>query len=280
MDSEILSCADDGQQADPATAGELHDIISGSLVVNRTKRTGCGVAIVICAVMASLVFGIFSAALFPAISNAIQRANMLAVSASAKHIYITIVGANMEREPLGLGDVWPKTGKQTEEGNDLAQMTFKNSTDYFNALYDAEQRKIRRLEERGYSVTYFGFDLSKCAGPGVPQVPAGGRLTAENNAWIIAANFDDDMPDIMPVLISRNVDPASLIPQDGDLSQQFLRPSKKYKTPFGNKGFILVRKGGATIMGSWRNVSLDVIYFGASEEELQAIREKIEYLAP
>ena len=152
----------------------LHDIVSGCLVVNKSKRSGCVVAIIICATLAVPALGILNAALFPEISNATLQANMTAMGMRAKDIYVAISAANTEREPLGLPPVWPKTGEQTEAGDDLAQMTFKNSTDYFNALYDAEQCKIQGWNEQGYShsVTY-GFDLSKCAGAGVPRVPEG-----------------------------------------------------------------------------------------------------------
>jgi len=118
----------------------------------------------------------------------------------------------------------------------------------------------------------------------VPKSPSGSeRLMAENNAWTIAANITDEMPDIIPVIISRNVDPTSLIPKEGDLSQQFLRPSEEFKAPFGNKRFIIVRKGGAVLMYTWRYANLQVIYRDASEEELQKIRDafqKIKYLTP
>ena len=126
------------------------------------------------------------------------------------------------------------------------------------------------------------FDFSKCAGAGVPVKQGAGRLTAENNAWTIAANITDDMLDIIPVIISRNVDPTSLIPKEGDLFQQRIRPSA-FTTPFGQEGFVLIRKGGAICTFSWRYGNLGVIYQGASEKELQQIREafqKIKYLTP
>jgi len=55
------------------------------------------------------IIGILSAALFPAISNAVMQANMTAVGTRGRDIYVAITGANTEREPLGLGNVWPQT---------------------------------------------------------------------------------------------------------------------------------------------------------------------------
>lgn len=49
------------------------------------------------------ILGILSAALFPAITGAMLSANMTAVGTRGKDIYVAIVAANTEREPLGRG---------------------------------------------------------------------------------------------------------------------------------------------------------------------------------
>ncbi|MCL2104127.1 MAG: ankyrin repeat domain-containing protein [Kiritimatiellaeota bacterium] len=206
-------------------------------------------------------------------------ADYTTMSMHAKDIYNAIVVANTERAPLGLGPVWPKSGKPMEDAKDIGDMTFANSSDYFSVLYDW---KTFGTSDWAPYVHVNKFDYSKCAGAGVPPKTGGGHLTAKNNAWTIAANITDDTPDIIPVIVSRNVDPSSLIPREGDLSEQFLRPSK-HKTPFGNKAFVMIRKGGAIYHATWRDASLDRLYQGASGKELQAIRDafqKIKYLEP
>jgi len=266
----------------------LHDIIFRCLVVNRKVSTRTqNVIVIVTSVIGILLAGIAGLVFFSAISNAVLRAQMVAMSARAKDIYVEIVGANTEREPLGLEAIWPKSGEKMEAAPDMdiTQMTFANSSDYFTVLYDSEIRRTRVVSQ-GWSepYPYGGFDYSKCAGAGVPKSPPGSkRLKAKNNAWTIAANITDDMPDIIPIMVSRNVDPTSLIPKEGDLRQQLIRLSEAFKTPLGNKGFIIVRKGGATFMCTWRYANLQVIYRDASEEELQEIRDAfqtIKYLTP
>ena len=212
-----------------------------------------------------------------AVMSPVLNAGGSAISWRAKDIYVAIMGANTERKPLGLGTVWPKSGKPMEDAEDIGDMTFANSSDYFSVLYDGENCGTPE-----WAPYVAGFSYSKCAGAGVRPKTGGGRLTAKNNAWTIAANITDDMPDIIPIIISRNVDPSSLIPREGDLREQFLRPSK-YKTPFGDKAFFFVRKGGSIYKNKWKYANLRVVYGDVSDEELQEIRdafEKIEYLAP
>ena len=247
----------------------LHDIVAECLVVNKHAPTPSrNATAVMIATLGVIIFlsVISSAVFFPAMSNAILKANMKAMSTHARDIYAAMAGVNTAREPIGRGTVWPKAGNTVTLGDDISKMTFGNSTDYFNALH-----------------VVMGFDYSKCAGA-VVTPSTQDWLTAQNNAWTIAANVTDDMPDTIPVILSRNVDPASLIPREGDdLCQQFIRPSEKFRSPFGNRGFVIIRKGGAVTCYTKRYTNLDSLYFGASEAELQKIREalqKIEYLSP
>lgn len=216
---------------------------------------------------------------FPVISPPNPQANTVAVLSRGKDIYVAIVGANAERAPLGLGTVWPRTENTEEGGDGISKMTFTNSTDYFRVLGDSEHIGTQNLDEWHPYVN--GFYFSKLAGAGVPAWDeTRGHLTAENNMWTIAANVTDDMPDVIPILITRNVDPASLIPAEGDLRKQHIRPSREFKTPFGNKQIIIIRKGGATFSIQWKNATLHYIYGGQDTQELRNALQKIKYLAP
>ena len=209
----------------------------------------------------------------PRIMDAVANSGMVALSARGKDIYGAIVNANVEREPLGFDAIWPKAGERNEAGEDITQMTFENSSDYFTVLIDGE-----RMDTPEWSPYVMGLDWSRFAGRGVRPKKGRGRLTAENNAWIITANITDEMPDVIPILISRNVDPDSLIPQEGDLRQQFLRPSKTFTTPYGNKRFLMIRKGGGTILAPF--CDLHTFYQGQDDEEFRAAFQKIKYLTP
>ena len=260
----------------------LHDILAGCLVVNKAAPTSSqAVTVSLVSVVGAfyITIGVSDSILYPMTSSVVRRTVMNAMVARAKDIRAAIEDANETRAPLGLGSVWPKTGQQTGTGDDIGSMRFENSSDYFTVLFDG-----MRLGAPDWSPYVSGCDYTKCSGGGVPAKMEAGLLTAQNNAWIVAANVTGDMPDSLPVIISRNVDPASLIPGKGDLREQRVRPSGKFLTPFGNKGFVMVRKGGAIVsMRFGRHSSLATVYQGADARELQRIRDalqKVEYLTP
>lgn len=214
------------------------------------------------------ILGILSAALFPAIGNAVLKANMTAVGTRGKDIYVAIVGANTEREPLGLGNVWPKKSLPVNASGggdqDIGEKTFNTSSDYFSDLMDVENVK----DPKKWAPYVQGLDVAKLAGAGVPVKPdSSGKIKKENNMWMIAADLLDEMEDVIPVLVTRNV-------KDSILKSQIDSPSKSRiedwsmqdqadrKSPFANKGFVMVRKGGAVFSLSSRYISEFTIYQG------------------
>jgi len=170
------------------------------------------------------------------------------VSTYGKDIYVAIIAANTEREPLGLGNVWPKTlipsGTDTTV-KDISNTPYNNSSDYFYDLYDGDN--VGRL---GHNPYVRGFDYSKLAASGVPAKVGGGKLTAENNMWAIVANITDEDDDHIPLLITRNVDVKAIERaiasgiKTNDFATRIDVGKGLYKTPFGDKGFVCVRKGG------------------------------------
>ena len=213
------------------------------------------------------ILGILSAALFPAIGNAMMQANMTAVGTRGKDIFVAIIGANTEREPLGLGNVWPKTqldAGQTATGSnpDISEETFSSSSKYFYKLLDGEH-----LGSDEWSPYVAGLDYSKLAGAGVTAKSGSGELTDQNNMWVIGANVRDEMEDIIPILITRNFNCAKLYKdlQDGTSTERISSwTSDAYKSPFSNKGFVMVRKGGAIFKARDKYVTVRVIYQGQS----------------
>ena len=170
-----------------------------------------------------------------------RAAGLTILGVRGKDIYVSIIGANTEREPLGLPSVWPSDdGPRTNVTWGVECFNFSNSTDYFRYLYDEEHAGT---EAWGPYVA--GFDYSKLAGNGVPRCE-GTPLTAACNAWIIAKNVRDDMDDVVPILITRNVDARSLASDESSWNRdRQLYFDSEWNTPFGSRGFIMVRKGGA-----------------------------------
>jgi len=211
------------------------------------------------------ILGILSAALYPAITSAVQSAQMTAVGARGKDIYVAIIASNTEREPLGLGNIWPKTqvsggggGGGGGQDQDIADMPFTSAVDYFKKLYDEE-----RAGTQQWAPFAVGFDYSKLAGAGV-KTPAQGRLQEDNCMWCIGANVRDEIEDVIPILVTRNVNCSQLSNNyDGQRSTQVglgTANSAEYDTPFSSKAFVMVQKGGGIHKASGRYANLKVIY--------------------
>ena len=83
----------------------LHDIGVECLVVNKSKPRWVKTAIAIVASVIGSMIIFFVFILLPATSGSALRSKMISMIARAKDIYVAIVGANTEREPLGLEPV-------------------------------------------------------------------------------------------------------------------------------------------------------------------------------
>jgi prepilin-type N-terminal cleavage/methylation domain-containing protein len=226
------------------------------------------------------ILGILSAALFPAITGAMLSANMTAVGTRGKDIYVAIVAANTEREPLGLGNVWPKTvipsGTDTAV-KDISNTPYNNSSDYFYDLYDGEN-----VGKTGHNPYIRGFDYSKLAGGGVTAKSGAGKLQAPNNMWSIGGNVRDTMEEIVPILVTRNLDCTSLYKNLETMVTTKLQFSKLYPEPFGEKGIVVVRKGGGIYSLKGRYCTVNLMYGNQSfKTTLEGSTEAaLTYLAP
>ena len=157
----------------------------------------------------------------------------------------------------------------------ISDMTFDNSSDYFWVLYNEENIGTYQWAPFVVPLSWPSFINGR-----VPASEWAGYLLSDTNAWTIAGNLTDDMPDGIPVIVSRNVDPASLIPVEGDLTAQRVRPSKDFATPFGDDGFVLVKKGGEVSAISWKDASLHTLYQGADIHAVRSALQKVTYLTP
>ena len=198
------------------------------------------------------ILGILMGALFPAISSAMIKANLSACAMRGRNLFVAITGANTEREALGLGNVWPKT--QAEDGADTSKDPLSgavsSAADYFTYLFD--MAKI--TDSANWKPYVTGVDLSVLNGASVPPIPNGAtKIDGKNCLWCVAANITDEIPDVFPVLFSRNI-PVSAMKTyektyDGGNEEVKIGKANgaKYDTPFSNKAFVLIRKGGAVV---------------------------------
>lgn len=240
----------------------------------------CGFNVIALAVM-TVVVVLLGLALLPATSNAVMGANMSAVGSRGRDIYVAITGANTEREPLGLPPVWPSEGiPLTNAVNDIASVVFSNSTDYFNCLFDGEN-----LGKESWNPFVAGLDYTKLAGAGVPAYTKG-KFTAANNLWTVAMNVRDEMEDVVPVLITRNIDASSLAAKVTEREwDKTLRFDPEWETPYGDQAFLLIRKGGSIFKCRAKYSSYGTVYskrtFDATVDvDGQPVAKPLKYLTP
>jgi hypothetical protein len=209
-------------------------------------------------------------------------ANMHAVAFRGKEIYVYITSVNTEREQLHLPTLWPKTCIAISNcPGDVSAKVFKTSTEYFEMLLE---KNANDTSSRGASVS--DIDSSKFSGAGVPRCPGGRKLTSTNNLWLIAANVTPEDADIIPILITRNVDVREierLVNCGGatsNLNAKIAVGMGYYKTPFGEKGFVVVRKGGGIFAIKSRYAQLKYIFNAQTLPPRDPSKPPIVYLMP
>ena len=192
-------------------------------------------------------------AFWPMASNPHPTPPTVTVMSRGKDIYVAIVSANVDREPLGLPSLWPKTCvPNTNYPGDVSSRIYTTSSDYFYELYDGVN-----LGNDLHDPYVKGFDYCKLAGAGVPAKKGGGKLSSANNLWIIAANITDQDDDRIPFLITRNVDVKEIerVVNQGLKESDFNKEitfSKVYRSPFNSKEFVAVRKDGSSKISGHR----------------------------
>lgn len=211
------------------------------------------------------ILGILMGALFPVISSAMIKANLSACGMRGRNLFVAITAANTEREALGLGNVWPKT--KADDGADTSKDPLagavSSASDYFTYLFD--MAKI--TDSANWKPYVSGVDISVLNGASVPAIPNGAtRIDGKNCLWCVAANVTDELPDVYPVLFSRNIPLSTLKTYektyDGGNEEFSLGKTAgaKYDTPFSNKAYVLIRKGGGIITQTAKYALTSVVF--------------------
>jgi prepilin-type N-terminal cleavage/methylation domain-containing protein len=207
------------------------------------------------------ILGILMGALFPAISSAMLSAQTSAVSMRGRNLFVGITQANTEREAAGLTSVWPKgTSDKSDDTEDIAGKTFGTSTEYFKELFD-----IDSYGKDSWSPYVSGVDMNVLSGAGVPPF-SGQNLDSKNVMWIVAQGLTDEMEDVIPALVTRNCQSDTLI-TSGSFNGQTKTTVGVGKanggesdTPFANKAWICIRKGGGTSVIKAKYSKLYLVY--------------------
>ena len=202
------------------------------------------------------ILGILMGALFPAISSAMLSANTSAMSMRGRNLFVAITQCNTEREGAGLQAVWPQTSA-VEDPEDNKVINAQSSTDFFKYLFDLEKEAKSRKP-------FIDVDIGTLSGGGVPGM-TGTTLDKKNVAWLVTKDIQSEMSDVVPVLVTRNVDYGSLdlTKYEGTATTEIecgKGGDPNSQTPFGNKAWVLVRKGGAAQVIKAKYSRLNVIF--------------------
>jgi len=223
------------------------------------------------------ILGILMGALFPAISSAMLSAQTNALSMHGRNLFIGITQANVDRESHGRSSVWPKKNNVEEDNGgsgDIATKSSSSADDYFDELF--------QMQSYGNSdwSPYVDVDIKFVSGAGVSAYKGGGTLKG-CIAWRIVCDLTDDMPDVVPVLVSRNIktDQFAMSGQKDTLSDVTrVQTDTQFPQPFGRKASVIIHKGGAA------NVYKDRYQTNADIYDKQTVvfadGAQIEYLAP
>jgi hypothetical protein len=148
--------------------------------------------IVVCAVLSLLVVVFYGMVWC---SHAMSGVGATAMKNKGRSIWIAVVTANSEREPIGLSAVWPK-----ELGFDASH----TSTEYFRLLMSDDPAALTN----GYHLPicedlrpeFFGGSCS-----GVPLATTNTTFTSKNNAWQALCVSTQTPPEVA-FLVTRNVE--------------------------------------------------------------------------
>ena len=204
------------------------------------------------------ILGILMSALFPAISSAMLSAQTNALGMHGRNLFIGITQANVDRESHGREPLWPKNKSQasTEQGDDIATQTYSDADKYFEDLFDMQGYGTQEWNP------YIDVDIKFVSGAGVPAYK-GNKTLKGCVAWKIATDITSDMADVIPVLVSRNLDTqqfAKSSTKETISETKRLTMGKDFVQPFGNKACVVVHKGGAVSTYKGRYATLADIY--------------------
>lgn len=206
------------------------------------------------------ILGILMGALFPAISSAMTKAQLSAVGMKGRNLFVAITAANTEREALGLSNVWPQDAQDNADQNDPISQGTSTCLDYFKVLFDTD-KSDSATEWKPYVQ---GVDIGVLSGAGVNPPASAKNLAAKNIMWTVAKNVTEELDDVVPVLLTRNVPDSQLITSgnySGDSTDIKLgKEGGGMDTPFGTKAFCVIRKGGAVITQTARYATTAIIY--------------------
>jgi len=141
---------------------------------------------------------VLAAAIYLWVRNAVDQARATSMKSRGRGVWLSIVSANMEREPAGQGPVWPQELRlPVEQGGECR--SFTTATEYFRVLMAGDSPVKQLVSDLKPEMLSDGWHY--------PSTPLAANLTAENIAWRMA-DMSDDFPSSVAFLISKDMSPV------------------------------------------------------------------------
>ena len=204
--------------------------IEGARAASKTAKTWIIVNMLVLPLIWLII--VLPAALFPAISSSMASAQSAAAATRGRNLFVAITQANTEREAAGLSALWPSEDTEGLDSDDKNLIGADDTTTYFKYLFDFDNKDSSKW------MPYVNVDI------GVLKLSNGSDFCD----WIIAANIQDEFDDIIPVLISSNVDPSVLRTSFNGYDNTPIPFGSKVgrtKLPWCDKFVVVIRKNGS-----------------------------------
>jgi len=181
------------------------------------------------------IIAILAAALFPAITAAMESARATAMKGKGRGIWVAITAANTDRETMGECLLWPKELSQELTGLDSALK-------YFTYLMSDGSAVPGTISATSGDQIVSDLRRDSFTGAGVPVNNTADTIADNNNAWsVIVVGENNDAMDAM--FVTRNADLAAQytrLAADADPVKVDMRDVK----PFGMGRAVWVSRGG------------------------------------
>jgi prepilin-type N-terminal cleavage/methylation domain-containing protein len=178
------------------------------------------------------IIAILAALLFPAIQGALTKGKQIQTMNNGVNIYKAVFSAAVDAEVTGDISPWPKYTNTTA----VSKGAFKYCNEYFAWLVTND---ILQSDCAYFSAP--GITPSLATATSNIDCSASGNFTKENNAWCVVGDLSDSTADSTPFIFTRNL--AGIA--DGKDLTTLTSISLTNDAPYGDKGLVLVNKGGA-----------------------------------
>lgn len=181
------------------------------------------------------------------VDRKMQKSNAESAAMKGRNLFVAITEANTDRAAAGMQAVWPCSGEDLSlDNDDIAGMRFHSAEGYFHTLFD-----VGNEGKSGYA----------------PYVSASkGTLDIFNDGscgWIVAVNVKSEYDDVIPMLISANVNPRNLrnaYHGGGTSIIPIGTKAGRKETSWGDEYVVVIYKGGAAQIINAKSFSLEALY--------------------